>query len=209
MSTKIDFKKEWKHLYRPSAKQPVIVEVPPLNYLMIDGKGNPNTSQAYQDAMQTLFPVSYALKFASKKTLGKDYVVPPLEGLWWGTPQGQTRFSAADKALWSWTSLMMVPDFISAEMVMETIASVKESKQPPAIDKVRFETLQEGLSVQVMHIGPFEDEGPTAENMHAFAAEQGYTLTGKHHEIYLSDFRKVDPTKNKVILRHPIKPAAG
>ena len=191
----------------PSPKKPAIVEVPPLNFLMIDGKGDPNTSQEYQDAIQTLFPLSYALKFASKKALEKDYVVPPLEGLWWGTPKGQTRFSAADKAGWSWTSLMMVPDFISKEMVMKTIADIKDSKQPPAIDKVRFEAFAEGLCVQIMHIGPFEDEGPTAEGMHAFAAEQGYTLAGKHHEVYLSDFRKVDPAKNKVILRHPIKPA--
>ena len=201
---KIDLKKQLKHLYSPSSKKPVIVEVPKMSFLMIDGEGDPNTSQMFQDAIATLFPLSYTLKFTVKKGLELDYPVMALEGLWTGTPKGLTRFTSDDKAQWNWTLMMMQPEIISEEMVNEGIETVRKKKDPPLLDKVRFESFEEGPVVQQMHIGPFDDEWKTVEPMHKWIEEQGYELTGKHHEIYLSDMRRTAPEKLKTVLRHPV-----
>jgi hypothetical protein len=202
--SKIDFKKELKHLYRPSAKEFVVVDVPPMKFLMVDGHGDPNTAQEYQDAVEALYAVSYKLKFVSKKGLGKDYVVPPLEGLWWA--EDMEAFTAArDKSAWDWTMMIMQPEWITHEMVEEAVKQV-EKKDLPALSKLRLETHHEGLSAQILHIGSYDDEGPTIARLHnEFMPENGYEEAGKHHEIYLSDPRKVAPDKLKTVLRQPVR----
>jgi hypothetical protein len=202
--SKIDFKKELKHLYRPSPKEFVVVDVPPMKFLMIDGHGDPNTAQEYQDAVEALYAVAYKLKFTSKKELGKDYVVPPLEGLWWAEDM-ETFTRKRDKSAWDWTMMIMQPEWITQEMVEEAVKQV-EKKGLPALSKLRLETYHEGLSVQIMHIGSYDDEAPTLDRMHhEFIPENGYEMVGKHHEIYLSDPRKVAPEKLKTVLRQPIR----
>jgi len=205
MTEKLDLKKELRQLYRPSAKAPGIVEVPAMPFLMLDGAGNPNTSPAYQVAIQALYGVAYALKFMSKRKLARDYVVMPLEGLWWGTPMGKHAFTEADKDQFQWTMMIAQPDFITPEMFAEAAADVRAKKDLPMVDGMRFETFEEGLSVQILYRGPFDDEGPTIANMHQFALDRGYKLRGVHHEIYLSDARRTAPEKLKTILRHPVE----
>ncbi|MFX0182324.1 MAG: GyrI-like domain-containing protein [Candidatus Hodarchaeota archaeon] len=203
---KIDFKKELKGIYSGiSSKEFSIIDVPSLNFLMIDGQGYPGTSQEYQDAMEALYPLSYTLKFIMKKK-SKDYVVMPLEGLWWA--EDMTVFTnefMERKDEWKWTSMVMQPDFITQEMVDQAIKEVKLKKDPVALPKVRFETFTEGLSVQILYFGPYSDEGPTIERMHKFIEEKGYKLRDKHHEIYLSDPRRTKPERLKTIIRQPIE----
>ena len=203
---KLDFKKELKDFYSGvSAKEFSIVDVPPLQFLMIDGQGYPGTSQEYQDAMQALYPLSYTLKFMGKKK-GKDYVVMPLEGLWWAKDMDVfTEAFMERKDEWLWTSMIMQPDIITKEMVEKAIEEVKRKKDPPALSKVRFETYSEGLSAQIMYFGPFSEEGPTIERLHDFIKNQGYELRGKHHEIYLSDPRRTKPERLKTVIRQPMK----
>lgn len=205
MTEKLDLKKQPGLFYQPSAKQPQIVDLPTMNFLMIDGAGNPNTSPLYQQAVEALYSVSYTLKFTCKKELGKDYGVMPLEGLWWGTRIDQHVFSEADKDQFQWTMMIMQPDFITPAMVERGAREAAAKKDLPLAANLRFEPFTEGTVVQIMHIGPFDTEGPTVETMHNFAFEQGYHLRGKHHEIYLSDPRRTDPAKWKTIVRHPIE----
>jgi hypothetical protein len=201
---KIDFKKELKHLYQPSAKEVVQVEVPKLNYLMIDGEGDPNTSTAYQTAVEALFVLSYSIKFMAKKgTQEIDYGVMPLEGLWW--VDDLSSFSVEDKSNWKWTMMIMQPDFITHEMIDTAIEEASRKKKLSALRKVRFASLSEGRCAQIMHIGPFSTEGPTVELLHAFISDAGYKPNGKHHEIYLSDIRKAAPEKWKTVIRQPIQ----
>jgi hypothetical protein len=202
--TKIDFKKEWKHLYNPPKTKFTIVEVPDMQFLMVDGHGDPNTVQEYQDAIEALYGVAYKLKFISKKNLERDYVVPPLEGLWWAEDM-ETFSTARDKSQWDWTMMIMVPEWITVEMFANAVAQVREAKNPLSLDKVRLEQYHEGLSVQIMHVGSFDDEGSVLAEMHSeFIPDNGYVVDGKHHEIYLSDFRKVSPEKLKTVLRQPV-----
>ena len=203
--SKLDFKRELKHLYQPSAKKFQVVDVPPMNFLMIDGHGDPNTAQAYQDAVEALYGVAYKLKFMSKKEEGKDYIVPPLEGLWWAGDV-ETFTTQRDKSAWDWTMMILQPEWITHAMVEEAVKQVEKAKALPALPKLRLGTYHEGLAVQIMHIGSYDDEGPTIASMHAFALENGYELAGKHHEIYLSDPRRVAPQKLKTVLRQPIRP---
>ena len=197
---KIDFKKERKDLYNPPTK-PVMVNVPELQYLMIDGQGYPGTSQEYQDAMEALFPLAYTLKFTIKKRQDVDYAVMPLQGLWWA--DDMSHFSE-DKDAWKWTSMMMQPEFVTPALFTEAVAEVRKKKAPVALDKIRFERFTEGRSAQIMHIGPYSTEGPTIEKLHAFIEESGYDKAGKHHEIYLSDPRRCAPEKLKTIIRQPV-----
>ncbi len=200
---KVDLKKDFKHLYRPSAKNVVEVVVPTMNYLMIDGEGNPNTSPAYANAVEALFMVSYATKFMVKKgATAVDYAVMPLEGLWWA--DDMSRFSAEDKTNWKWTMMIMQPSFVSQQLIDCSIAEVKEKKKPAAITKMRFESFPEGRCAQILHIGPFSDEGPTIAMVHEFIDSRGKRI-GKHHEIYLTDIRKADPAKWKTIIRQPMQ----
>jgi hypothetical protein len=200
---KIDYKKELKHLYKPSAKKVEVVEVPQMNFLMIDGKGDPNSSQEYQDAIEALYGASYAIKFMVKKgDLGIDYGVLPLEGLWW--VEDMSQFSVEDKANWEWTMMIMQPDIVDPPLVQEAVEQVKKKKNPVALSKIRFEAYSEGKVAQIMHIGPFSEEGPTVEKVHNFIEEEGGERNGKHHEIYLSDIRKAAPEKWKTIIRQPM-----
>jgi hypothetical protein len=200
---KIDFKKKLRHLYQPSAKEVVEVDVPTMNYLMVDGEGDPNDSQSYSDAIEALFAVSYAVKFIVKKGASAiDYGVMPLEGLWWA--DDMSTFSTEDKSDWKWTMIIMQPDFVTKEMIDNAITDVRKKKSPAAISKVRFEALSEGKCAQILHIGPFSEEGPTIEKVHQFIDSRG-KRTGKHHEIYLSDIRKADSAKWKTVVRQPME----
>ncbi len=200
---KIDFKKEMKHLYQPSAKEVVQVDVPTANYLMVDGEGDPNTSQTYSDPIEVLYAVSYTVKFMIKKgMLAIDYGVMPLEGLWWA--DDMSSFSTADKSSWKWTMMIAQPPFVTREIIELAIAEVKKKKNPTAISKIRLESFSEGKCAQIMHIGPFTEEGPTVEKVHQFIDSRSQRV-GKHHEIYLSDIRKAAPSKWKTIIRQPMK----
>ncbi|MCW8796691.1 MAG: GyrI-like domain-containing protein [Chlorobium sp.] len=199
---KIDFKKDLKHLFKPSAKTVESVTVPAMNFLMIDGKGDPNTSQEFKDAIDALYPVAYALKFMVKKgEMEMDYGVLPLEGLWWA--DDMSAFSVDRKEEWKWTLMIMQPEFISPTMVEEAIEQVREKKNPVSLSRLRFESFEEGEAAQIMHIGPFSEEGPTIEKVHTFIEESGKERRGKHHEIYLSDIRRADPAKWKTVIRQP------
>ena len=201
--TKLDLKHEFAQLYAPSAKEVSVVEVPPLNYIMVDGAGDPNTAAEYQQAVEALYGLAYTVKFACKKQLGTDYVVPPLEGLWWVPDMAE--FSVDAKGAWQWTMLIMQPAPVTAELVAASLAEARRKKPSPAQDKIRFETYLEGLCVQIMHLGPYAAEAPTIARLHAFAAEHSYALAGKHHEIYLGDPRRTAPDKLKTVLRQPVR----
>ncbi len=200
--TKIDLKKELKYLYQPSAKEVALVEVPGMNFLMIDGEGDPNTSRSYQAAVEALFSVAYAIKFKVRNTLAIDYGVLPLEGLWWA--DDMATFSVDDKSGWKWTMMIMQPEFVSTALICDTIVEVKKKKSLPALAQLRFEPFAEGKCAQILHIGPFSAEGPTVARVHAFIDTVG-KRSGKHHEIYLSDIRKADPSKWKTIIRQPLR----
>jgi hypothetical protein len=201
---KIDYKKELKHLYRPSAKKVVVVDVPAMNFLKIDGKGNPNSSASFQEATEALFAVSYRLKFMIKKGEQQvDYGVMPLEGLWWA--DDMTAFSVDKKDDWKWTLMMMQPEYVTAELVAEAMELVKKKKNPHALPLMRFEAYAEGQAAQIMHVGPFAEEGPTVEKVHDFIDENGFERSGLHHEIYLSDIRRAAPEKWKTVVRQPFK----
>lgn len=204
---KIDYKKELRRLYDASAKKVEIVDVPEMNFLMIDGVGDPNTSKAFQDAVEALFNVSYTLKFMIKK--GKeeiDYGVMLLEGLWW--VDDMSKFSIENKDNWEWTLMIMQPEYITSILVTEAICQAGKKKSLPALPKVRFKTFSESKAAQIMHIGPFSEEGPAIGKIHNFIKENGFRLSGKHHEIYLSDIRKAASEKWKTIIRQLMKAAS-
>ncbi len=201
---KVDLKKEMKEFYNPSKKEFVIVDVPDMSFAMIDGVGDPNTSKEYQDSVDALYSVSYTLKFMIKKQNELlDYVVMPLEGLWWADDMGA--FLAMDKDQWKWTSMIMQPDFVKQDKFTAAVKEAQEKKDLPGLAKIRFESFAEGLSAQIMYIGPFADEGPTIEKLHSFIKDNGYDLRGKHHEIYLSDPRRTAPEKMRTVIRQSIK----
>lgn len=201
---KVDFKKELQYLYNPSSREFSVVEAPEMQFLMVDGHGDPNTAPAYQEAVEALYAVAYKLKFMSKKHLEKDYVVAPLEGLWWAADM-ETFTLKRDKSAWDWTMMIMQPEWITPEMFTQAVDEVQKSKDAPALSKVRLERYAEGLSVQILHIGSYDAEAPTLERLHReFIPQNGYVETGKHHEIYLGDPRKVAPEKLKTVLRQPV-----
>lgn len=202
---KIDLKKDMKPLYQPSARDVTQVDVPPLQYLMVDGAGDPNTSPDYAQAIEALFAVSYTAKFMLKKgPQALDYAVMPLEGLWWA--DDMSAFVTKDKAKWQWTMMIMQPDFVTEDTLNAAMAEVRSKKKLPGIDKLRLENFTEGLCAQMLHVGPFSEEGPNIARLHAFIdARSG--RRGKHHEIYLSDIRRADPQKWKTILRQPMNPS--
>lgn len=192
--TKIDFKKKLGALYRASAKAVARVDAPKMNFLMVDGKGDPNISEAYAAAVEALFALSYLIKFVVRNGAPAiDYGVVPLEGLW-GADDMST-FSVNDKANWKWAMMIMQPEFVSCAMVEDAIAQAKRRKKLAALADVRFESFTEGVCAQIMHVGPFSQKGPTIERLHRFIADSGRKLAGKHHEIYLSDVRRGDPAK--------------
>lgn len=195
---KRDFKKELKALYGPSSKEVALVDVPAMNYLMIDGQGDPNTSEKFQDAVGDLYKVSYTLKFMLKK-LEVDYSVLPLEGLWW--MDNIETFQTDNKDKWNWTLMIMQPAFVTYEMYRNAFLQVSNKLK----SEIRFEQFLEGLSAQIMHIGPYSSEGPAIEKIHSYIKKSGYKPRGKHHEIYLGDPRKSSPEKLKTVLRQPVE----
>jgi len=175
-----------------------------MNFLMIDGIGDPNTSQDYKDAVEALFALSYSLKFMIKNgKVAIDYGVMPLEGLWW--TDDMAKFNMENKDIWKWTAMIMQPEYVTKDMFDKALEQVAKKKNPAALSKVRFENFHEGLSAQIMHIGPYSAEGPTIEKIRDFIKEKGYKLNGKHHEIYLSDPRKTAPEKMKTVIRQAVR----
>lgn len=201
---KIDLKKKLKPLYSAAAGKCVVVDVPAMNFLMADGHGDPNTSQDYRDAVETLFAVSYTIKFMIKKgPSAVDYGVLPLEGLWWTDDPAD--FNSNDKDSWKWTAMVMQPEWVTQELVEAGAEQAAGKKDLPALPAMRFESFEEGKAAQILHVGPYSEEAPTIERLHRFIAEQGFRLVGKHHEIYLSDPRRSAPAKLKTIIRQPIR----
>jgi hypothetical protein len=208
---KTDLKQQFKELYRPPA-QPVVVDVPSLNFLMIDGSGSPEQSERFQSAVGALYGIAYTLKFMLKKApvddVG-DFTVMPLEGLYGEAASGEQAagFMHDDPASWSWTLMMALPDHITPELVAAATEELRRRKDPPCLDDVRFERLSEGRCVQVMYVGPYDAEVPTIERLHAFALEQGFGLCGRHHEVYLGDPRRTAPERLKTVIRQPVTAA--
>ena len=203
---KVDLKRALD-AYRATRGTFRVVEVPELQYLMIDGHGDPNTSAEYASALEALYPLAYALKFFSKRELGRDYVVMPLEGLWWA--DDLTVFtSARDKSQWDWTMMILQPDWLDADAFATVRARLDAKGASERLDEVRWGTLREGRCVQTLHVGSYDDETPVLAEMHdRFIPEQGLRMAGTHHEIYLSDARKVAPEKLRTILRQPVEAA--
>lgn len=201
--TKLDLKKLHRQLFDPPATDFVELVVPKFNFVMVDGAGDPNSSAEYATAVEWLFSVSYAMKFAAKKALGQDYGVPPLEGLWWADDPGT--FVRREKDQWRWTMMIMAPDFVTAELFEQGVAkSLTKRKDRP--QSLRFEPYEEGRALQIMHIGSYDDEGPTLKRLHEeVMPARGVTFNGAHHEIYLSDPRKTAPEKLKTVLRQPVR----
>ncbi|GAA0466392.1 hypothetical protein Aca07nite_77050 [Actinoplanes capillaceus] len=204
MTIKIDFKKEIG-AYAARRGRFQIVDVPDLRYLMVDGHGDPNTGPAFTEAAEALYPLAYRLKFTSKQELGRDYVVMPLEGLWWADDMAS--FTAArDKSRWDWTLMIMVPGWIDQDMFAAAVEQTAAKAGPRRLHDVRLGELSEGRCVQTLHVGSYDDEAATLEQMHQrFIPENGLRMTGRHHEIYLSDARKVEPGKLRTILRQPVE----
>ena len=206
--SKLDLRKQLKYLYAPSAKKVEVVDVPRFEFAMVDGEiepgRGPEDSPAFQEALEALYGISYTLKFASKlrKEDPLDYTVMALEGLWW-VEEGE--FDITHPEGWRWTLMIMQPDHITPGMYEDALRQLRQKKgERPGFSRLRFESFQEGLCVQIMHVGPYAEESATIARMHAFAQENGYRLCGKHHEIYLGDPRRASPEKMKTVLRHPI-----
>lgn len=197
----LDLRNRLKHLYRPSARAVSIVDVPELPFLMVDGQGDPNTAPAYREAIEALYAVAYTLKFAVKRAQGIDYPVMPLEGLWWTEPGGMPDF--ADRSGWRWTAMILQPELVTEEMVGAVIVETVKKKALPALPLLRLGRFHEGTAAQILYTGPYAGERPTIERLHAFIREQGHTLSGRHHEIYLSDPRRTAPDKLKTVIRQP------
>jgi len=203
---KIDYRKELGEFYKASATTPAFVDLPPLNYLMIDGHGDPNVVPAFAAAVETLYTVAYTIKFAVKRgPEAVDFGVMPLEGLWWA--DDMRNFTVDDKSQWHWTMMILQPPIVTGSHVASAIDAAREKKSPPLLDDLRFETFTEGPCGQVLHVGPFATEGPTIAGLHTFIGQRGQ-LAGKHHEIYLTDMRRADPKNWKTIIRQPLRPDA-
>lgn len=208
LGDKVDFKKTMKEFYNPNSKEVALVDIPAMQFLMIDGKGSPGESQQYLVAVSSLYPIAYKLKFMSKKQLEKDYVVPPLEGLWWA--DNMEDFLEANRDEWMWTMMIMTPHWIIQKMFQDASKHAIEKKLElsESLKKVRLEKYTEGIAAQIMHIGPYANEHPTIMKLHDYIKENRGEFDGhthKHHEIYLSDPRKAKPETMKTVIRQPFK----
>jgi hypothetical protein len=199
---KIDLKKELKALYNPTAKEVTLIDVPKMNFLMIDGQGAPESEQ-FMQAMQAMYPIAYTIKFDKKKTGGPDFTAMALEALWWAEDMAVFMPETADRNKWQWTVMMLQPDFVTRKDFDAAVAATKKKKDNPALNHVQFERFAEGKSAQIMHIGPYAAEGPNIQRLHQKIAEIGGKLSGRHHEIYLSDPRRVTPDRMKTVIRQP------
>jgi hypothetical protein len=202
---KLDLKKSLKYLYEPSAKAFSVVDVPPMNFIMIDGRGNPNTAPEYVEAMQALYSAAYTLKFKIKKELGVDYPVMAAEGLWW--MDDMREFSAARKDDWKWTMMIMQPEIVTAELFAQAVDEALRKKGQPALSRLRLERYHEGLATQILYFGAYADEGATIVRLHQSIKESGHVLFGKHHEIYLGDPRRTAAEKLRTVIRQPMRKA--
>jgi hypothetical protein len=201
---KLDLKRNLRHLYNPSPREAEVIDVPAMAFLMIDGAGDPNTSSSYQDAVSALYSLSYTLKFMLKKgPEAIDYPVMPLEGLWWTDDPRQ--FSLDRKNDWNWTLMIVQPEFVTASHVARAAEEARRKKDLPALPLVRHESYHEGLSAQIMHLGPYAAEPPTIQKLHAFIRQRGCAMRGKHHEIYLGDPIRTAPERLKTIIRQPVR----
>ena len=198
----VDLRRELPQLYRAAAA-PELVDVPPLDYLMIDGSGDPNTAAAYAEAVQALYSVAYTVRFALKRAPDPvDAPVMPLEGLWWVTDM--STFSAEDKSRWDWTMMIVQSEHVTADVANSARETAARKKGLPAIERVRLERFAEGRAAQILHVGPYSSEGPTIAALHRFIADSGLALSGKHHEIYLGDPRRTAPERLRTIIRQPV-----
>jgi hypothetical protein len=202
---KLDLKKTLKYLYQPSARAFSTVDVPAMNFVMIDGQGNPNTSPEYSAAIQALYTCAYTLKFKVKKELGIDYPVMASEGLWW--MDDMREFSVARKDEWKWTMMIMQPELVTPQLFAQAVDEAFRKKGHAALSGLRLERFHEGLSAQILYFGPYADEGPTIARLHQFISDNGCALSGKHHEIYLGDPRRVAPEKLRTVIRQPMRKA--
>jgi hypothetical protein len=180
--------------------------VPPMRFLMIDGRGDPNTSQDYKDAVEALYAAAYTLKFAIKKGRGIDYPVMALEGLWWADDMAD--FSLDRREGWLWTMMIMQPEIVTRDDFDAAIGEAQSKKRLAALSKIRFENFAEGLAAQILYFGPYRDEGPTIARLHEFIKDSGCERSGKHHEIYLGDPRRTAPEKLRTVIRQPMRKAA-
>jgi hypothetical protein len=197
----MDYTKDLKLFYNPPAL-PHIVEIPDFQFIMVDGQGDPNTAPAYELALQILYGLSYGLKFANKKTGREDYKVMPLEGLWW---IDDVYGDWTDKSSWYWTAMIQQPEFIGQDEFIAIQTDMITKKKDAAFSNARLEVYREGLCVQILYYGAYADEHPTIMALHQYAHDQGYTLRGKHHEIYLGDPRRTAPEKLRTVIRQPIE----
>ncbi len=201
-----DIKKALPTLYAPKPRDFHVVEVPELSFLMVDGHGDPNVSPAYGEAVAALFSLSYAVRAIARSELRRVHTVGPLEGLW--SADDPTAFVARNKSAWDWTMMISQPAWIIPDIVTE--AKTRAQKKPlPALERVRFEPYTEGTGVQILHIGSYDSEAPVLARLHdAYLPDNGLTFNGKHHEVYLSDPRRIEPAKLRTILRQPVAPAS-
>jgi len=197
---KLELRKKLKEFYNPPAREPVMVELPPMKYIMVDGGGEPG-GEAFTQAMSVLYNIAYTMKFRAKKLLKKDYDMMAPEGLWW---MNGNKFDMNQRDKWLWTLMIVVPDFVNDKLFRESVEEVRRKKTPPGLDLARLETFDEGTSVQIMHVGPYASEPESIVKLDAYAKEHGYKMAGKHHEIYLGDPRRAAPSKLRTVVRHPV-----
>ncbi|WP_026931356.1 GyrI-like domain-containing protein [Glycomyces tenuis] len=201
-----DLKRDLKTLYAPKNTDWNLVDVPEQRFIAVDGRGDPNTAEAYRHAVEALYGVAYTIKFASKRGEGGDFVVGPLEGLWWSdTPED---FTARAKQSWQWTMMICQPEWVGAEAIEEAKAAALAKKRLPAVERVRFEILREGRCAQALHVGSYDDEGPLLAELHErYMPDNRLGFNGHHHEVYLSDPRKTEAAKLRTVLRQPVAAA--
>ncbi|GLY80427.1 GyrI-like domain-containing protein [Actinoallomurus iriomotensis] len=204
--TRYDVKRELKQCYAPKNTDWALVDVPAQQFIAVDGRGDPNTSPDYARAVEALYTVAYTIKFTSKRTLDRDFVVGPLEGLWWS--DRPEVFITRDKGAWHWRMLISQPDWITVDLIDECRQAALAKKKLATIADVRRETLEEGTSAQLLHVGPYDDEGPALARLHhEYLAANDLTMSGHHHEIYLGDSRRTEPAKLRTVLRQPVRRA--
>lgn len=203
---KVDLKKELPDSFTASADEFTVVRLPECNYLMVDGEGDPNSSNVYAQAIELLYGAAYTLKFKCKKEQLVDFVVAPLEGLWWA--DDMRSFETGDKDSWKWTMMIMVPPQVPEPLVTAALAEFRAKKSDAPVSRIRYESLNEGLVVQILFVGPYDAEGPTLARMHdEFMADNALTPRGRHHEVYLGDPRRTAPERLRTILRQPVDTA--
>ena len=202
---KTDLKRDLAALYRPP-RDPVLVDVPPLRYLAIDGEGRPGEGEGFEAAIRALYPVAYTVKFELRRTEGLDVTVMPLEALWRSvgmSTEGSDQLARSD-GNWDWTAMILQADAVTEEMVERIAAGVAEKKDLPVARDIRLRELREGRAAQLLYVGPWSEEAPTIERLHAFVAGEGLRPAGAHHEIYLSDPRRTAPERLKTVIRQPV-----